>query len=246
MILPSRHAPSFYIAPCRAGTSLPFRLATAVPERLVGWRRPGLLLPRYLLARKKRTCCASPSFTRTDLHAHILPPTESYEGCGQTSVGFARIARQLRRWKTRYPPPPSFLMAEISIREHLWVTPPRGEIMIRCLKPPRLRWLGGRQSRVRLGHRSLPAGRQRIFHAGDGRANVRIDGHEPQPEGDPKTTVFSNLRPCMVKEVAGVRVGVVGLIYHGDAAMVFRPNSPVDSTLPRSSRAHPKRPSVAA
>jgi 2',3'-cyclic-nucleotide 2'-phosphodiesterase (5'-nucleotidase family) len=177
--------------------------------KIGGLAATGLLLPRYLLARKEDLLRIS-IFHTTDLHAHILP-TESYEGVGNLG-GFARIARQLRRWKTRYP---HHLLLDGG---DLYQGTPlghatEGEIMIRCLNHLDYDgWVAGNHEfdwgidpfRRAVNGSSMPVMA----------ANVRIDGHEPQPEGDPNNG-FSNLRPCMVKEVAGVRVGVVGLITTG-------------------------------
>lgn len=170
---------------------------------------PGLLLPRYLFGRKEDLLRIS-VFHTTDLHAHILP-TESYEGVGNLG-GFARVARQLRRWKTRYP---NHLLVDGG---DLYQGTPlghatEGEIMIRCLNHLDYDgWVAGNHEfdwGIDPFRRAVEGSAMPVLAA-----NVRIDGRAPLPEGDPGNG-FANLRPCMIKEVAGVRVGVVGLITTG-------------------------------
>ena len=108
----------------------------------------------------------------------------------------------------------------------------------------RLRWLGGSQSRVRLGAiRSLPAGRQRDLPFGEWPTQrSAIDGHEPHPwMGDAKQgIIFHTSAHAMVKEVAGVRVERGGVDYttagYARESVSSRTHPIVDDSPPRLSR----------
>lgn len=146
-------------------------------------------------------------FHTTDLHGHIVP-TENYDGLGDLG-GFARCATQIRRWKKEFPD--SLL---VDIGDVYQGTPESlqtgGKIMIELFN--RL----GYDAWV-LGNHDFDWGRETLEAAlGVSRStvltgNLRVDGKPLAEAGG----VWDKVRPWMIREIGGFRIGLIGLITPG-------------------------------
>jgi 2',3'-cyclic-nucleotide 2'-phosphodiesterase (5'-nucleotidase family) len=146
-------------------------------------------------------------FHTTDLHGHIVP-TENYDGLGDLG-GFARCATQVRGWKKEFPD--SLL---VDIGDVYQGTPESlqtgGKIMIELFN--RL----GYDAWV-LGNHDFDWGRETVEAAlavsksGVLTGNLRVDGKPLAEAGG----VWDKVRPWMIREVGGFRIGLVGLITPG-------------------------------
>lgn len=146
-------------------------------------------------------------FHTTDLHGHIVP-TENYDGLGDLG-GFARCATQIRRWKKEFPD--SLL---VDLGDVYQGTPESlqtgGKIMIELFN--RL----GYDAWV-LGNHDFDWGRGNLEAAlGVSKStvltgNLKVDGKPLANVGG----VWEKVRPWMIREVGGFRIGLVGLITPG-------------------------------
>jgi 2',3'-cyclic-nucleotide 2'-phosphodiesterase (5'-nucleotidase family) len=146
-------------------------------------------------------------FHTTDLHGHIVP-TENYDGLGDLG-GFARCATQIRRWKKEFPD--SLL---VDLGDVYQGTPESlqtgGKIMIELFN--RL----GYDAWV-LGNHDFDWGRGTLEDAlgvskcGILTGNLKVDGKPLAEAGG----VWEKVRPWMIREVGGFRIGLIGLITPG-------------------------------
>jgi 2',3'-cyclic-nucleotide 2'-phosphodiesterase (5'-nucleotidase family) len=146
-------------------------------------------------------------FHTTDLHGHIVP-TENYDGLGDLG-GFARCATQIRRWKKEFPD--SLL---VDLGDVYQGTPESlqtgGKIMIELFN--RLgydAWVLGNHD-FDWGRESLEAALA-ISKSGVLTGNLKVDGKPLAEAGG----VWQKVRPWMIREVGGFRIGLVGLITPG-------------------------------
>ena len=148
-------------------------------------------------------------FHTTDLHGHILP-TKSYGGEPDVG-GLARCASQIRAWRKQSPE--SLLLDVGDVYQGTlvsWQT--RGKLMIDLFNKV------GYDAWV-LGNHEFDWGPEVLEEALNRSqmpvlaANVKLDGKlvgAERSEG-----FFQKLRPWMIKEIGGEKVGVVGLITPG-------------------------------
>ena len=146
-------------------------------------------------------------FHTTDLHGHIVP-TGNYDGVGDLG-GMARCVTQIRRWKKEFPD--SLL---VDIGDVYQGTPvglnTGGKVMIELFNK-----LG--YDAWALGNHDFDWGRGVVEGAleaskcGILTGNLRIDG---RPTGE-ATGVWEKVRPWVVKEVGGFRIGLIGIITPG-------------------------------
>lgn len=146
-------------------------------------------------------------FHTTDLHGHILP-TENYDGVGDLG-GFARCATQIRRWRQEFPD--SLLVDVGDVYQGTPATlETKGKLMIGLFN--RL----GYDAWV-LGNHDFDWGRETTEGALELSkpavltANLTVDGKPPADAG----TAWEKVRPWMVREVGGFRIGLIGLITPG-------------------------------
>ncbi len=146
-------------------------------------------------------------FHTTDLHGRILP-TENYDGLGDLG-GFARCATQIRRWRKEFPD--SLLVDVGDVYQGTQVSlQTDGKIMIELFN-------GLDYDTWVLGNHDLDWGRETVEGAlalskcGVLTGNLKIDG-KPVGEAD---GVWKKVRPWEVREVAGFRIGLIGLITPG-------------------------------
>ena len=148
-------------------------------------------------------------FHTTDLHGHILP-TESYGGDSDVG-GLARCASQIRAWRKESPENLLLDIGDVYQGTLVsWQT--RGKLMIDLFnKMGYDAWVFGNHEfdwgpevvEEALNRSNMPALA----------ANVKLDGKlvgAERSEG-----LFQKLKPWMIKEVGGEKVGVVGLITPG-------------------------------
>ncbi|WP_367874756.1 bifunctional UDP-sugar hydrolase/5'-nucleotidase [Luteolibacter sp. Populi] len=146
-------------------------------------------------------------FHTTDLHGHIVP-TANYDGVGDLG-GMARCVTQIRRWKKEFPD--SLL---VDIGDVYQGTPvglnTGGKVMIELFNK-----LG--YDAWALGNHDFDWGRGTIegvleaSKSGIVSGNLRIDGRR---SGE-ATGVWEKVKPWVIKEVGGFRVGLVGIITPG-------------------------------
>lgn len=146
-------------------------------------------------------------FHTTDLHGHILP-TVDYDGIGDLG-GLARCVTQIRRWKKEFPD--SLL---VDIGDVYQGTPEGlntgGKLMIELFNK-----LG--YDAWALGNHDFDWGRGNLeavlgaSKSGILTSNLRIDGKLPGEASGP----WEKVRPWVVKEVGGFRIGLVGIITPG-------------------------------
>jgi 2',3'-cyclic-nucleotide 2'-phosphodiesterase (5'-nucleotidase family) len=148
-------------------------------------------------------------FHTTDLHGHILP-TASYEGEDDLG-GLARCASQIRAWRKESPENLLLDMGDVYQGTLVsWQT--RGKLMIDLFnKMGYDAWVLGNHEfdwgpevvEQALNHSQMPALA----------ANVKLDGKLVGADRD--EGLFQKLKPWIIKEVGGEKVGVVGLITPG-------------------------------
>lgn len=170
---------------------------------------PALWLPGCMRSEPGRTLNISVLHS-TDLHAHILP-TMAHDGT--TNVGgFARVATQLKRWQRANP---NHLLVDAGdLYQGTAVGhATEGDVMVRCLNHFGYDcWVAGNHEfdwGLEPFQRAVAHSKMPVLAA-----NLRMFGQDPLPTGRAGNG-FDNLRPCMVKEVAGIRIGIVGLITTG-------------------------------
>lgn len=146
-------------------------------------------------------------FHTTDLHGHILP-THTYEGLGDVG-GFARCATQIKRWRKEFPD--SLL---VDIGDVYQGTPvglnTGGKIMIELFNKLEYdAWA--------LGNHDFDWGRpnlEEVLVASKSpvlTGNIRVDGNLSGSAPGP----WEKVKPWIVKEVGGFRIGLVGIITPG-------------------------------
>lgn len=146
-------------------------------------------------------------FHTTDLHGRIVP-TETYDGLGDVG-GFARCATQIRRWRKEFPD--SLLVDVGDVYQGTAVgLNTGGKIMIELFNK-----LG--YDAWALGNHDFDWGRpglEAVLGASKSNVlsgNLRIEGHPPGVPGG----LWEKVKPWMVKEVGGFRIGLVGIITPG-------------------------------
>ncbi len=146
----------------------------------------------------------------TDLHGNVLP-TATYDGVEDVG-GLARCASQIRRWRSEHPH--SLLVDAGDVYQGTaagYLS--RGRVMIDLFN--------------KLGYDSWTMGNHEFDWGGEavldalGRsqmpvltANLKLDGHAAGAHPD-EAHPFANVRPWMIRELDGFRIGLVGLITPG-------------------------------
>ncbi|MEJ0000245.1 MAG: bifunctional UDP-sugar hydrolase/5'-nucleotidase [Verrucomicrobiota bacterium] len=148
----------------------------------------------------------------TDLHGHVLP-TCDYAGRPDLG-GLARCATQLRQWRGENP---NALLLDIGdvYQGTEFGLRTRGATMMRCLDA--------------LGYDAWVVGNHEFDWGADAfaaavgastmpvlSANARLGG---RPSGS-GTGPLANIRPCLVREIAGIRLAVIGLTTPGLGAWI--------------------------
>jgi 5'-nucleotidase / UDP-sugar diphosphatase len=170
----------------------------------------GSLLPAGSPAREQRDLVRISVLHTTDLHGHILP-TSSYEG-EENLGGLARCATQIRRWKEENPECILVDAGDVYQGTDIgWRT--RGKIMAGCFNAlgydgwvignHEFDWGVGPLAGV-IGAASAPA----LC------ANALVGG-KPTGSLDPSHSPLAGIRPCLLKDVGGFKVGIVGLTTPG-------------------------------
>ena len=145
----------------------------------------------------------------TDLHGHILPTTD-YAGHPDLG-GFARCATQLRQWRAAQPHSLLFDVGdvyqgtEVSLESH-------GALMIRLLNALQYdAWVIGNHE-FDFGPEALAQAVQ-LSRMPVLSANSEIAGQRAGARGAGES--FANLRPYLLKEIAGIRIAIIGLTTPG-------------------------------
>ena len=143
----------------------------------------------------------------TDLHGHILP-TENYDGFGDLG-GFARCATQIRRWRKELPD--SLLVDVGDVYQGTQASlQNEGKLMIELFnKLGYDAWVLGNHD-FDWG-RGVAEGTLELSKSPVLTANLSVDGKVPTEAGG----VWKKVRPWMVREVGGFRIGLIGLITPG-------------------------------
>lgn len=149
-------------------------------------------------------------FHTTDLHGHLLP-TQTYEGV--TNVGgFARCLSQIRNWRRSSPNHLLIDVGDLYQGTHVSLESD-GELMIRLLNAANFdAWVAG--------NHDFDWGEEVFGKAVQGSsmpvlsANLEVDGFASGAAHHEGGT-FANLLPATIKEVAGIRLGILGLTTPG-------------------------------
>jgi len=181
-------------------------------RKFLGWigaAGTAAFVPRNVLASKAESIKISIIHT-TDLHGHILP-TSSYEG--ENSLGgFARCASQIRAWKKANPA--SLLLDAGDVFQGTdigWRT--RGEIMTRCFNAMDYDgWTVGNHE-FDWGMEAL-SDCLRSSKMPALSANVLLEGQLPG-KLDAKKSPLGHIKPSLLKDVGGFKIGVIGLTTPG-------------------------------
>jgi 2',3'-cyclic-nucleotide 2'-phosphodiesterase (5'-nucleotidase family) len=146
-------------------------------------------------------------FHTTDLHGHVVP-TSNYDGVGDLG-GFARCATQIRRWRKELPD--SLL---VDIGDVYQGTPAsyatRGRMMMELFN--RLgydAWVLGNHDfdwGRPVTEEALAVSKPTVLTG-----NLTVDGKVPASLGG----AWEKVKPWMVREIGGFRIGLVGLITPG-------------------------------
>jgi len=190
-----------------------------------------LLLPRWASGADDGGGVKVSIFHTTDLHGHIIP-TESYEGVGDLG-GLARCAAQIRQWREESP---NHLLIDVGdVYQGTDVGyRTRGKVMVDCLNALRYdAWVVGNHEfdwGIDPFVESLQRSSMPVLAANaslEGRASGTLD---------PARTPFGKVAPFLLKEVAGFRIGVVGvttpgLPYWFQPAFIkgFEPTDPIEA-----------------
>ncbi|MDA7506526.1 bifunctional metallophosphatase/5'-nucleotidase [bacterium] len=164
--------------------------------------------PSQLWAADKRAIKTVSLFHTTDLHGHILP-AETYDGIGNVG-GLARCATQIRKWRKDCPDNLLFDIGDV-YQGTIEGYQTKGAIMIDAFNKMNYDgWV--------LGNHEFDWGLDVVSGAVERSqmpvitGNVTIDGKAP---GNINGNPFSKLAPYVVKEVAGFKIGLVGLVTPG-------------------------------
>src|SRR5437764_1764304 len=187
--------------------------------------RSGLLgavptLASAAAALKSDTVCISILHT-TDLHGHILP-TSDYDGTPDRG-GLARCVTQIRRWRRQNPN--SILIdigdvyqgTDVSLRN-------KGELMIDLFNYLKYdAWV--------IGNHEFDWGSKPFYQALQKSAmpvlaaNMRLDGNPVGSSSDSRHP-FAKIQPLIVKEVAGIKVAIIGITTPGMSFWLPRESTP--------------------
>lgn len=149
-------------------------------------------------------------FHTTDLHGHILP-TQTYDGVTDVG-GFARCLSRIRSWRRSNPNHLSIDLGDLYQGTHVSLEN-EGELMIKLLNAANFdAWVAG--------NHDFDWGENVFAKAVKGSsmpvisANLEVDGFA-SGESHHQGGSFANLLPTAVKEVAGIRIGILGLTTPG-------------------------------
>jgi 5'-nucleotidase / UDP-sugar diphosphatase len=164
----------------------------------------------------------------TDLHGHILPTTD-YQGNLEVG-GLARCVTQIRRWRRKnhntilIDAGDVYQGTDVSLRS-------KGELMIDLFNHLKYdAWI--------VGNHEFDWGIEPFLHAVEKSkmpvlaANSLLEGKPAGEIADPRNP-FSRIRPYIIKEIAGIRVAIIGVTTPG-MPFWFRPELTrgFDSTYP--------------
>src|SRR5439155_21917237 len=155
------------------------------------------------------TVCISILHT-TDLHGHILP-TSDYDGTADLG-GLARCVTQIRRWRRQNPN--SILIdvgdvyqgTDVSLRN-------KGELMIDLFNYLKYdAWVIGNHEfdwGIEPFYQALQKSSMPVLAA-----NIRLDGNAAGSSSDSRHP-FAKIQPLIVKEIAGIKVAIIGITTPG-------------------------------
>ncbi|MFT6181082.1 MAG: 2',3'-cyclic-nucleotide 2'-phosphodiesterase/3'-nucleotidase [Akkermansiaceae bacterium] len=159
-------------------------------------------------AADKRSIKTVSLFHTTDLHGHILP-TQTYDDIGDVG-GLARCATQIRRWRKDCPDHLLFDIGDI-YQGTIEGYQTQGKVMIDSFNKMNYDgWV--------LGNHEFDWGLDVVEAAVKNSEMPVITGNvtiEGKKAGAIKGNAFSKLAPWVIKEVAGFKIGMVGLITPG-------------------------------
>ena len=165
----------------------------------------GGLLSSPFAARAEDLVTVSVFFT-TDLHGHILP-TESYTGWRDVG-GLARCATQIRRWRAENPNSLLIDVGDVYQGTHV-SKQSNGELMIRLLNKLNYdAWV--------IGNHEFDWGLETVANAIEQSsmpalsANARVGGGEAWNASASDASPLQEIRPFIIKEVAGFKIAIVG------------------------------------
>lgn len=154
-------------------------------------------------------------FNTTDLHGHIVP-TQTYadkDGKVVTDVGgLARCATQIQAWKAENPNHMVLDIGDIYQGTHVSLST-RGQLMMRLLN-------GMNYDAWVIGNHEFDWGPEPLADAVKVStpavlgSNAKIDGVYANMLKD-KTHPLAKIKPYLIKEIAGFRIGIIGSITPG-------------------------------
>jgi 2',3'-cyclic-nucleotide 2'-phosphodiesterase/3'-nucleotidase len=171
-------------------------------------------------AHEPDTLCISILHT-TDLHGHILP-TSDYDGTTDRG-GLARCVTQIDRWRRQNPN--SILIdigdvyqgTDVSLRN-------KGELMIDLFNHLKYdAWVIGNHEfdwGIEPFYQALQKSAMPVLAA-----NMRLDGNPAGSSSDSRHP-FAKIQPLIVKEVAGIKVAIIGITTPGMSFWIPRESTP--------------------